>query len=96
MSMEKRTIGGQEYEVYTNADWERDHTLKVQEGQLITPEVYWQLLNSMPPVCYRGMYFQPGEAYSHDWNTGKALYQTFKSMGDNYYLYEGLQPAKKW
>ena len=94
--MEKKTIGGQEYEVYTNADWVRDKILGVKEGQLIAPEVYCQLLNCVPPVCFRGTYFQPGEAYSHDWNMGKALFQTFRRMGDGYYLYEGLQPAKKW
>ena len=92
--MEKKIIGGQEYEVYTMTDWARDRTLSVKVGQVIEPDVYYQLLNSVPPMCYRGGYFQPGEPYDHDWNTGKALYQTFKSVGDNYYLFEGLMPAK--
>ena len=93
--MEKKTIGGHEYEVYTMADWERDHTLKVQVGQLIEPEVYWQLLNSVPPVCFRGTYFQPGEPDSYDFEHCCQLYQTFKNMGNDFYLYEGLQPAKR-
>lgn len=92
--MEKKTMYGQEYEVYTNADWERDSVLKVQVGQLIEPDVYYQLLESVPPVCYRGAYFQPGEPDSWDWERGCQLYQTYKRMGDDYYLYEGLQPAK--
>ena len=40
--MEKRTIEGREYDVYTEQNWERDRTLKVQAGQLIAHEVFWQ------------------------------------------------------
>ena len=90
--MLQQTFNGKTYDVYTSEDWERDSTLKVKEGQVIEPEVYWQLLNAVPPKSYRGHIFQPGEPYSHDWNTGQALFQTFESMGGNYYLYVGLQP----
>lgn len=81
--------------VYTMDDWRRDGSLKVQIGQLIAPEVYWQLRDSVPPMSDGGC-FQPGEAYDHDWRTGKALYQTFTREGDNYYRYKGLQPASRW
>lgn len=87
------TVNGTTYEVYTDADWERDGTLHVKEGQLIAPKVFWQLLESVPPRTYRRGIFQPGEAYSHDWNTGRALYQTFESMGNDYYKYVGLKTA---
>lgn len=90
--MEKKTIGGIEYDVYTMQDWERDRTLSVKEGQLIEPEVFWQLLESLPPHKYGKGVFAVGEPYTHDWNTGQALYQTFESMGDYYYKYIGLKP----
>lgn len=91
--MKTISINGTSHEVYTGQDWERDGTLKVKEGQLIAPEVFWQLLNALPPRTYGRSIFQPGEAYSHDWNTGRALYQTFESMGNDYYKYVGIKNA---
>jgi len=91
--MEKRTIEGREYDVYTEQDWEADGVLKVQVGQVIEPGVFWQLLNSLPPRTYKRGIFQPGEAYSYDWNSGMNLYQTFEQMGDNYWKYVGLKIA---
>ena len=90
--METKTISGKTYNVYTNADWERDRTLKVQVGQLIEPSVYFELLNSVQPKAYRYGVFQPGEAYSWDWDKGCALYQTFEEIEGHYYLYVGLKP----
>lgn len=75
-------------------DWERDRTLKVEVGQVIEPAVYWQLLNSLPPQTYGRGTFQPGEPYSHDWTTGSPLFQTFESVGDDYWKYVGLKTAK--
>lgn len=89
--MEKRTIDGREYSVYTMQDWERDSTLKVEVGQVIEPAVYYQLLNAVPPKHYTRGIFQPGEPYSHDWDTGRGLYQTFHHVGENYYKYVGLK-----
>ena len=81
--------------IYTYQDWTNDGTLKVQVGQIIAPEVFWQLLNCVPPRTYRNGIFQVGEPYSHDWNTGKALYQTFEFVktvdGEPYYRYVGLK-----
>ena len=88
--MKQKEIGGKVYDVYTMRDWIEDGTLKIREGDLIEPEIYWELLNCLPPRS-NGHYFQVGEAYSHDRNTGKALYQTFEDMGENYYLYVGLK-----
>lgn len=90
--MDKKTIAGQEYDVYTNADWERDRTLGVKVGQVIEPDVYWQLLNAVPPKCYRGGVFQVGEPDSWDWDNHCQLYQTFEHIGDNYWKYVGLKP----
>jgi hypothetical protein len=85
-----KEINGKVYEVYTMQDWEDDKTLKVKEGQVIEPAIYWHLLNCLPPK-QNGDFFQVGEPYSHDWTTGKALYQTYEHLEDNYYLYIGLK-----
>ena len=81
--------------IYTSQDWENDGTLKVQVGQIIAPEVFWQLRDCVPPKTYGGGIFQVGEPYTHDWNTGKALYQTFEFVktvdGKPYYRYVGLK-----
>lgn len=80
-------------DVYTMDNWAEDRTLKVQEGQIIAPEVFYQLLESVPPETYSSGIFQPGEAYSHDFKTGRALYMTFENVGDDYYKYVGLRPS---
>lgn len=88
--MKEKEINGIKYDVYTYEDWCNDGDLSVKVGQLIDPRVYFQLLNSLPPK-QNGIYFQCGEPDSHDWNTGKALYKTYESMGEHYYKYIGLK-----
>ena len=90
--METMMINGQSYDVYTMADWERDKTLKVKVGQVIEPDVYYQLLNSVPPKVYRGDVFQPGEPDSWDWDGHCELYLTFERVEGEYYKYVGLKP----
>jgi hypothetical protein len=91
--MEKKTFNGQQLEVYTDADWLRDRTLKVRVGQVISPEVFWQLLEALPPHRYGEGVFQPGEPYCHDLETGVALYQTFERIEGEFYKYVGLKAA---
>ena len=87
--MTTTTINGIQYEVYTDADWERDKTLSVKVGQLIEPSIYFHLLNCLPPK--RNDYlFQCGEPDSFDWNTGRQLFRTYQHVGDFYYKYIGL------
>lgn len=90
---------GEYYEdgMYTMSDWRRDGMLGVDINQEISPDVYYQLLESVPPTT-TGMYFQPGEAYTHSFD-GVPLYHTFlKSRttedGDPIYIYQGLWPEK--
>lgn len=90
-AMENQDVQSSE-DVYTEEDWARDHTLKVKEGQLIAPEVYWQLLGDVPPMT-NGLIFQPGEAYDYDPKNRCQLYMTFKKEGDDMYRYIGLRPA---
>jgi len=73
-------------------DWKNDGTLKVQEGQIIAPEVLWELVGSVPPTTWGNGVFQMGEADSH--RNGIALYKTFERVDNkNHYKYVGLKPA---
>ena len=76
-------------EIYTMQQWMQDRDLKVQVGQIIAWNVFYQLLGAVPPRYFRNGMFQVGEPYSHDWNTGQALYKTFK-LETNGYKYVGL------
>ena len=89
--MEKKTIDGREYSVYTMADWAKDRELKVEVGQVVEPDVFWELCEALPPHKWKHGVFQPGEPHDHDWDTGKALYRTFEQMGGDYYKYVGLK-----
>ena len=68
--------------------WRKDGTLKPQVGQEIDDDVLEQLRDCMPPHYSNYGYFQPGEAYSHDFKTGRALYMTFNG---NEYI--GIKPS---
>ena len=81
-------------EVYRMSDWSRDGVLKLSVGDFIEPDIYYELLNSVPPIR-DGVYFQPGEAYSSD-EYGQPLYQTFfrqyyTDSGEPLYQYLGLR-----
>lgn len=91
--MYSREFNGQQYEVYTALDWERDRTLSVKVGQVINPDVFWDLCGSMPPRTWAHGVFQPGEPYSHDHETGEALYHTFERIEGEFYKYVGLKAA---
>ena len=80
--------------IYTYEQWGKDGDLKVKIGQYIDEKVFWQLLECMPPTTYNHGFFQPGEPYSHDWNTGKAFYRTFEyDKTEKLYKYIGLRPS---
>jgi len=89
--MEKMTIEGHEYDIYTMADWTRDRELKVEVGQVVEPDVFWQLCEALPPHRWGRGVFQPGEPHDHDLDTGMALYRTFHHLGGDYYKYVGLK-----
>lgn len=83
-------------DLYTMADWSRDGRLLLELGQKIAPEVYYQLLESVPPTT-NGKYFQPGEVFAH--RGGVELYDTFELTeytedGRPIYTYIGLHPEK--
>lgn len=71
--------------------WQKDKYFNAEVGQVCDAEVMFQLIDGMPPQTYSNGIFQMGEPMSHDSNTGKALYLTFESVGNNEYKYIGLQ-----
>lgn len=72
--------------------WSKDGDLNVKEGQMISPEVFWQLCEALPPHRWSNGILQPGEAYTHEPQTGRPMYQTFKQYWEDYYEYIGLRP----
>ena len=54
----------------------------------ISEEVYEHFLNVLPPLCWRGGYFQCSEPYCHE--GGKGRYLTFIKK-DGTYWFLGIQ-----
>lgn len=80
-------------DIYTMKDWERDGLLNPEVGQIVSADIIEDLVNCLPPHKWTNDIFQPGEAHTHDRNTGEALYQTFEYVnqeGDCRYV--GLRP----
>lgn len=77
--------------VYTMEDWQRDGSLKIHPGQTVSDDVVRELLYCVPPATYGNGIFQVGEPYDHDWNTGRALFQTFERL-ESGWKYIGLKP----
>lgn len=77
---------------YDMSQWMKDRTLKVRDGQFIEDSIFWELLNSVPPVYYADGWFQVGEAY--DMIDGCMVYQTFRREGQDghEWRYVGLKP----
>ena len=76
--------------IYTQEDWSRDGLLRVQPGQYIDDEVFYQLRDVVPPTTLRYGIFQPGEADSMSQDF-QDLFMTFVREGDMW-KYIGLCP----
>lgn len=70
---------------YTKQQWENDREFKAGAGQQIEEEIYWDMLEALPPIYSRRNTFQVGEAHSHDRN-GRPLYGTFTHHGDLFFF----------
>lgn len=80
--------------IYTMEDWKRDGVLKVEIGQVIAPEVFYELRDCIPPTTYGNGIFQVGEAEDYDWDANRELFCTYEKVNDkDYYKYVGLRPA---
>lgn len=80
--------------VYTREDWQRDRVFSARPGQLISEEIYDDMLNCMPPYHLpeetRGMVsagFLMGEPAASDQRG--ALYHAFGSKSGKH-IYLGL------
>lgn len=69
--------------MYTMQDWERDKELRVEIGDTIDQDVFYQLRDCVPPTTLSMGLFQVGEAKDRD-EHGHALYSTFMCDGDNW------------
>ena len=66
---------------YTMQDWEKDKTFSARPGQPVTKEVFFEMLNCVPPAYYGGGIMQVGEPISTDKETYKSLFSTFEKSG---------------
>ena len=74
---------------YTMEQWYKDGSLKLQVGQLIDENVFFEMRDCMLPHFFKLGIFQPGEAYDHDAENGQPLYMTFKNTS-NGWQYMGI------
>lgn len=70
---------------YTKQQWANDRDFKAAVGQPIEAEIYWDMLEGVPPVYSSRNTFQVGEPHSHDSN-GRPLYGTFTHQGDLFFF----------
>lgn len=88
--LESRTRG-----TYTMDDWKRDGAFKAAEGQEVDAEVVRQMRDCVPPLTWGGGCLQVGEPFSHDPETGAALYTTFEMIGGKW-IFRGYKPARRY
>lgn len=88
-------------DVYNCYMWHLDGSFAARPGQEVTPEIYDEMLNGMPPISLPrtpetagySTGFLVGEAYDFDPKTGKARYAAFVRSGDRCFFL-GYLPAK--
>lgn len=69
--------------IYTKEQWSKDGSLSVNVGQLISEEVFCQLLESVPPKTFGRGIFQVGEPRNHDFAM-RPLFDTFENTADGW------------
>jgi hypothetical protein len=65
-------------------DWSRwnKELIKDKEPVEVSENIYYDMLNCLPPKNWKGTYFEVGEAHHHD-NNGKAIHRAFWSEDSN-------------
>lgn len=71
------------------SDWERDREFSPAIGQEVSEEIYWEMLNCVPPTYNGRNLMQVGEPYSTDKETRKHLYTTFVRNESGKWVYVG-------
>ena len=63
-------------------DWKKDRTFKAEPGQEVSEEVYYDMLNGVPPHFWQLGYLQVGEPYDMLIIKNKCLnlYATFNGL----------------
>lgn len=74
-------------EKITSENWP-ENWAKIPAWTEISEGVYEDFLNVLPPICWRGGYFQCSEPYDHI--AGKARFMTFTKINGSYW-YLGIQ-----
>lgn len=67
--------------IYTMKDWEKDGAFSAAVGQVVSNDVFNEMLNCVPPAYYGGGLMQVGEPISTDKETYKSLFSTFEKRG---------------
>lgn len=77
--------------LYTMEQWKKDKSFNATAGQEITPEVYNEMLNTVPPKSLPHYITDTGFLMGepHDSKNGKLRYKAFVKRGTRYY-YLGL------
>lgn len=65
-------------------DWERDGSLKLTVGQIVSDEVVNELVNCVPPAHYGLGLFQCGEPACSEAKTYETLYDTYRRKGEGW------------
>lgn len=89
LAISNKWINAIQFPVYTMEQWRKDGSLKLQVGQLIDENVFFEMRDCMLPHFFKLGIFQPGEAYDHDAENGQPLYMTFKKTS-NGWQYMGI------
>lgn len=70
--------------MYTMQDWERDGSLKLTVGQIVSDEVVNELINCVPPAYHGAGLFQCGEAACTEAKTYEKLYDTYRQKEEGW------------
>ena len=98
--MRRYHVSGEAEGMYGMAEWKRDRCFLAREGQEISPAIYENMRDALPPITlprelrrrYSGG-FMMGEPHDSDPTTGMNRYMAFITVNGHFY-YAGLHPKK--
>jgi len=70
--------------VYTRFQWMQDRSLSPREGQEVEEDIYYEMLDVLPPARMKGGAFLVGEPYDFN-EKGEYTYECFDSKKGKYY-----------
>lgn len=72
-----KTMNSDMENIYTMEDWRRDGTFSACVGQYVSEDIYYEMLECVPPAFSSRTIMQVGEPYDNDMETFANLYSTF-------------------